>query len=157
MSNNIKFQALRTAKVIPSDTIDIPSPSDKNQVASRTASSTTANKLVDITQDFTTNGTAVGNIVVNTSDDTIATVTAIDSATTLSLSADIMVQFKAYDIYSRATKAAVLYVGVSGDVEFIDASGETNIMKAAPVGWHPIQVQRVKAGLTTATDMLAGW
>jgi hypothetical protein len=157
MAKNVKFQALRTLKVVPSDTIGIPDIATKNQKDSRAATSTTANKLVDSSEDFTADGTEVGDIVHNTTDNTIATVTAIDSATTLSLSADIMANTESYDIYKSATDAAALYVGVSGDVTFIDAGGDTNTMVAAPVGWHPIQVKQVKSTGTTATDILAGW
>lgn len=68
-------------------------------VDSGTTSSTTANKLVDSTQNFlvTVN---VGNMVFNSTDSTFAYVTAVDSNTTLSLSADIVPTVKAYTIYA---------------------------------------------------------
>ena len=64
---------------------------------SGTTTATTANKLVDSTQNFTST-VRVGDLVKNTTDSTSATVTAIDSDTTLSLSADIMVLDDAYQI-----------------------------------------------------------
>lgn len=70
-----------------------------NTVNSGTTTSTTANKLVQTGQNFTTTIT-VGDVVRNTTDSTWATVTAIDSATTLSLSADIMASGETYVIYS---------------------------------------------------------
>lgn len=61
--------------------------------------STTANKLVDTGQNFTTLGVAAGDRVYNVTDNTIANVTAVDNATTLSLSADIMVSADEYILY----------------------------------------------------------
>jgi len=57
---------------------------------SSSATSTTADKLVDSTQYFTTR--YLNATITNTTDspDTTATITAIDSGTTLSLSSDIM-------------------------------------------------------------------
>jgi len=64
---------------------------------SGTTTATTANKLVDGTQNFTST-VRVGDLVKNTTDSTSATVTAVDSDTTLSLSADIMASGEAYQI-----------------------------------------------------------
>ena len=64
---------------------------------SGTTTATTANKLVDSGQNFTST-VRVGDLVKNTTDSTTATVTAVDSDTTLSLSADIMVLDDAYQI-----------------------------------------------------------
>ena len=67
-------------------------------VASGVATATTASKLVDSSEDFVAAGVAVGDAVYNETDDTFALVTAVDSATTLSLSADIMANTEAYSI-----------------------------------------------------------
>lgn len=49
-----------------------------------------------------------------------------------------------------------LYVGVSGDVSAITASGDTVVFKALAAGvFHPISVRRVRITGTTATDILA--
>jgi len=66
--------------------------------SSSTTTGTTANKLVDTSVNFTTLGVISGCVVRNTKDNTIATVTAVDSATVLSLSKDIMVSGEAYYI-----------------------------------------------------------
>lgn len=66
---------------------------------SGTTDGTTANKLVESGQNFTSTVT-VGDVVHNTTDDTFAYVTAIDSDTTLSIDADIMVSGEAYSIYA---------------------------------------------------------
>lgn len=62
---------------------------------SGTTTATTANKLVDAAKTFTTTVVA-GMIVHNTTDNTYARVTAVDSDTTLSLSADIMTTGESY-------------------------------------------------------------
>jgi len=64
---------------------------------SGTTDGTTTSKLVDSTQNFVTT-VAIGDLVHNTTDDTYAVVTAVDSNTTLSLDADIMVSGETYDI-----------------------------------------------------------
>lgn len=71
---------------------------------SGTATATTSNKLTDSAGAFTTaqsNGVivAVGDIVKNTTTGKFALVTAIDSATALSVSADIFSNTNAYTIY----------------------------------------------------------
>jgi len=66
---------------------------------SGTTDGTTASKLVQSGQNFTST-VSVGNVVHNTTDDTFAYVSAVDSDTTLSLTADIMVSGEAYTIYA---------------------------------------------------------
>lgn len=68
------------------------------------ATATTSNKLTDAAGAFTTaqtNGVIVevGDIVKNTTTGKFALVTAVDSATALSLSADIMADTNTYSIY----------------------------------------------------------
>lgn len=62
------------------------------------ADSTVANKLADSTAGFVVDGVAVGHIVANITDQTFATITAVDSAILLSLSADIFVSGESYTI-----------------------------------------------------------
>lgn len=76
-------------------------------VDSGTASATTSNKLVESGQNFLTTVSA-GDLVVNTTDNTTAVVTAVDSNTTLSLSADIMANTETYVIYSATRKVEQL-------------------------------------------------
>ena len=83
------YQKLNTARaweVIKNDSVDIPNISSGS--LSGSASATTANKLVDATlNQFLVSSVQIGDIVVNTTDSTKATVTAVDSVSTLSLSA----------------------------------------------------------------------
>jgi len=64
------------------------------------ASSTTSNKLIDSTKLFT-DTVSVGDLVFNTTDNTIAEVDAVVSNTELTLSADIMVSGEDYKIFSE--------------------------------------------------------
>jgi|DEB0MinimDraft_6_1074348.scaffolds.fasta_scaffold01325_3 hypothetical protein len=72
--------------------------SDFSALVSSTTDGTTANKLVDSGATFTTDGILIGAIVKNTTDDTYATITAIDDDNTLSLSADIFISGEDYAI-----------------------------------------------------------
>ena len=72
-------------------------------LAQGTTSSTTTNKLVDVAATFTTL-IAVGNVVENTTDNTTAKITAIDSATQVTLDNDIMASGEVYRIYSDYVK-----------------------------------------------------
>lgn len=67
-------------------------------VDSGTTDGTTANRLIDSSQNFLTT-IVVGDTVFNSTDDTYATVTAVNSDTMLSLNANIMVSGEAYKIY----------------------------------------------------------
>ena len=54
------------------------------------------------------------------------------------------------------TSPAALFVGTGGDVEVITLGGSTLVLKNIADGtFMPIQVTRVKATLTTATDIVA--
>lgn len=64
---------------------------------------TTTDKLVDSTGAFDTDGTAVGDVILNTTDGTLTTVTAIDSATTLSVDDDIFASAEAFTIFKAST------------------------------------------------------
>jgi len=150
-----KLQAGSAIPVVPSDTISIPA-GDGVQLSSQ-ADGTTANKLVDSTQAFTTT-VKVGAIVHNTTDGTIATVTAVDSNTQLSLSADIMASGEDYTIYaSPETNGCVLYVGTSGSLKVKMASGNVVTFSSIPAGFQPIHVLQVYSTGTSADNIIALW
>lgn len=65
-----------------------------------TTTATTANKLVDSTQNFNTTA-QVGSFIKNTTDSTTASVTVIDSDTTLSISSDIMASGENYILFAK--------------------------------------------------------
>ena len=152
-----KLQASRLLAVVQSDTINVPDVSHRTAQGSATA--TTADKLVDSGALFSANGLVqVNDIVYNTTDSTVARVTAIDSDTTLSLSANIMANTEAYKIYRDDNNGCVLYVGGLGDVNVITAGGDDVTFTAVPAGtFLPVQVVRVFATGTAATNILALW
>lgn len=59
-------------------------------IVTGTTDGVTTSKLIDSTVNFTSLGVAAGDKIRNTTDDTEANVTAVDNATTLSISSDIM-------------------------------------------------------------------
>jgi len=83
------------------------------KIESRTGSSTTttSNKLVDSAAAFV-DPDDVGKSIYNTTDKTWADVTAVDSATTLSLSKDIMVSGEAYEMFNKNCRnSKEIYIG----------------------------------------------
>ena len=57
---------------------------------------------------------------------------------------------------ASANTPATLFVGTAGDIEVITLGGSTLLLKNIPAGsFLPIQVSRVKASLTTASDIVA--
>jgi hypothetical protein len=93
----------------------------KTQVDSGTTDGTTANKLVDSSQNFLTT-VSVNDIAHNTTDDTYAKVTAVDDDQTLSLNADIMVSGETYQIETSAAVKAKESI-INGDSWTIDDGG----------------------------------
>jgi len=73
---------------------------DVVEVGSATA--TTSNKLVDSVKLFSET-VEVGDLIYNTTDNTIALVSAVDSNTTLSLDTDIMASGEGYKIFSKTS------------------------------------------------------
>ena len=160
---NLKLQVGRSLAVIPSPNTNIPMP---NVIVTSTATTTTANKLVDSTKNFTSLGTnplnvQVGDIVYNTTTSTAATVTNVDSATQLSLNANIMTATNAYTLYSGtntagSTEPCVLYIGTSGNIKVVTAGGD-EVTFVGVSGFFPVQVIRVLSAGTTATNIVALW
>jgi hypothetical protein len=72
-------------------------------LAQGTASATTTNKLVDSSATFTTL-IKVGDVVENTTDNTTAKITVIDSATQVTLDNNIMTSGETYRIYTDYVK-----------------------------------------------------
>ena len=152
-----KLQVGTGVAVIPSDTVDIPNVGGPSQ--SGTADGTTANKLVDSTAAFT--GNLTGYIVYNTTDSTAAYVVGVDSATQLSLSADIMASGEAYVLYADTNPGCVLYIGTAGTggvVRVLTASGADLTFNNVSNGtFLPVQVKRVFDTDTSASNILALW
>jgi len=99
-----------------------------NVLLSSTVTGESANKLIDSAQDFTTNGVAVGDLVLRTDNNTKALITAIDSATQLSISADLFAggpplsePYSIYDASSSEGEADILNAS-----EFLFADTQSN-------------------------------
>lgn len=55
------------------------------------------------------------------------------------------------------SEGCVLYVGGTGNLRVITAGGNDVTFNAVPVGFFPVQVIRVFATSTTATNIIALW
>jgi len=155
-----KLQVSRALAVIPSDTVNIPVP---GMLAIRsTTTGASALKLIDSSGDFINQGVKIGDIVY--SGTTIAaTVTAVDSATQLSVSTAVPTT-TAYQLYKSSqgpNNGCVLYIGGAGDVRVMTAGGDIVEFEASLAGTYmPVNVVRVFAtGHTTsaATKIVALW
>lgn len=150
---NLKIQGLRILKVIPSDNVDIPDPS---KLAVSSTSTAATSDLVDTSQEFTKT-VKVGDIVYDTTNAVAAVVSDVLSDTTLDLDYGTVASGANYKIFSAATTDCVFYVGVAGDIKVTSSGGDTEILVAAPAGYHPLNITRVFDTLTTATDIIAIW
>jgi len=155
-------------KLIASDTLPIPSPD--LPTLSGTTTAVTADKLVDVGADFS--NVSVGDIVYNTTGDTSVSVTAIDSTTILSVSADIFGSPQNYTIYLGgpngsvridSSEGCILYVGSSEatptiansyvDVKVKTVAGSVVTFSNFPVGEYlPIQILQLFATGTDASS-----
>jgi hypothetical protein len=158
-----KLQVSVALRVIPSDYINIPNPSEVNASAFTTDPGAGTSNLIDTNATFTDGSIQVGNIVYDTRNSVVAKVTGIVNDFELSLDDGngVAVNLTAgadYVIYKDTNKACVLYVGVSGDLGVNMANdGNQVTFTAAPQGYQPIQVNRVLSSNTTATDIIALW
>ena len=162
-------------QVYASDTIPIPHLGLTPVTGTTTGAAT--NKLIDSNADFINSGVTVGSIVYQEGTG-VATVTAIDSATTLSLSANIMgAPPKDYTIYlsdntvPKSSEGCLLYVGsniatMTVDDSFVDVKVKTvagNIVTfwKFPVGnCLPVQVVQLYStgtGLNQQNNCIAIW
>lgn len=155
-----KLQASAAITIYKSDNANIPNPGAQTITGSATSIST--NKLVDSTAPFA--DVKVGDIVLNTTAGSSATVTAVDSTSQLTLNADIFTAAaQAFVLYTqqldflKAGNGCVLYVGVSGDLNVITAAGQTVLFIGVPVGFFPVQVTNVLSTSTTADSIVALW
>jgi len=158
----------KALSVIASDTIAIPSP-HAVQLSGVTSGATT-DKLVAVGSDFS--NVLVGDIVYNTTDNTVTTVTAVDSSTILSVADDIFtspenfIVFQGGPIFEQrieSSSGCLLYVGSSEgtmdvaksyvDVKVKTSAGSIVTFSNFPVGEYlPVQVLQLFA---TGTDAAA--
>lgn len=154
-----KLQGIIGLSVIPSDFINIPNVSDQK----RSSVTTGASGVTDSAATFTDGSVSIGDIVYDTTNSVVAKVTAITSDTVLALDdgnggAVNIAGAANYLIFSDTNKAAVLYVGVAGNLTVEMAyTGQVLTFVAAANGYHPIQVNRVLSTGTAADSIIALW
>ena len=152
---NQKLQVQRALAVVKSDTIGIPDVA--KLTVSSAATDTTSSKLVDSGGLFTTtNLVAAGDIVYNSTDGSIATVTAVDSATTLTLSDNIMASGESYSIYRDSTEGCILYIGTTGNLKVLTSGDDIVTYTAVAVGFFPVHVKKV-FNVVGASNIVANW
>ena len=149
-----KLQGNSALNITPLDGYNIPS---NILSASGSATATTASKLVDSAATFV-GKVKVGDVVYKPSNYAMAGVTAIGSDTELSLSVNIISSGDDYAIYRPLKSGAVLYVGGAGDLSVQFADGGTAVFSGLLAGtFFPLNVVRVNATGTTATNIVAIW
>lgn len=156
-----KLQAGLAVDVIPSDTINIPVPNVTISGTSKSSPSTT-NKLESTTSDFIEANVKAGDTVYNTTTTGIAKVVQVEDANTLVLTAHLFnAGSQAFTIYSSTdhpNQGCVLYVGGAGDLAVVTSSGsEVTLVGVLAGSFIPVQVLRVEATNTTATNIVALW
>jgi hypothetical protein len=79
-------------------------------------------------------------------------------AVPLSGPGDLMAAVTPSDSADLANVTRAVYIGGAGDLTVINVAGITVTFKAVPVGTLlPIRVARIKATLTTASNLVALW
>ncbi len=154
----LKLQVSKGIAVSPSDSTPLPNPEFIMTSGTTDAATSTADKLVGDGTTFTTT-VEVGNIVVNTTDNTMTNITGVDSGTTLSVADDIFTSGEDYTIYKMPeTGGAILYVGGSGNIKLTTASGSILTFNGLNAGtFVPVQTIKVFNTGTTATNIIALW
>jgi len=154
-----KLQGIIGLTVIPSDFINIPNVSEQK----RSSQTDGATGLTDGLATFTDGSVKIGDIVYDTTNSVVAKVTVIVNDQLLSLdngdgSVVNIAGSANYLIFSDTNKAAVLYVGVAGNLTVEMAyTGQTLTFVAAANGYHPIQVNKVLSTGTAADSIIALW
>ena len=155
-----KLQASRLLKVIPSNTVDIPNPAAIAQSGTTTTSG--VDKVVDSSGDFINKNVKVGDIIyADGAAPRAVKVTAVDSATTLSVTTTVPSAYT-YVIYSTVDNppmGCALYCGGTGDISVTTISGDTVVLSGVPTGlFVPINdIKRINLTDTTATNLVALW
>tara|TARA_R110002012_G_scaffold300019_1_gene499477 strand:+ start:1126 stop:1620 length:495 start_codon:yes stop_codon:yes gene_type:complete len=160
-----KLQAGGALAVIPSDHINIPSPSDFIAANSGAITGTDPNYRILAGTTLLSYDLKPGDIIYHDTGPVALRVVRIDSATTLHVdngagTAPANALIGSYKIYRNRNQACVLYVGTTGNLT-LKMAGDTGrnsvLIKSAAVGYHPLQVIRVAATGTTADDIVALW
>lgn len=159
--NFTQNQASFAINVIPSDTVNIPQPYLKASGANTAFLGTT---LIDGSANFGGVGTTIpavqqGDVVYNNTTGNSATVVSVDSNIQLGLSATIFTATpENYTVFQGNPNgnSFLLYVGTGGDISIQTSAAQPVILKnVGDASFIPINVGRVNASGTTATDIIA--
>ena len=153
-----KLQVERALTVIASNSINIPNVAGPTVGGTTSQAAPGATQLVDNTKDFTAIQGLVGSIVYLTGG--VATVASVTSASVLVLSAAVADTgaTESYTIYADDNNGCVLYAGNTGNVRVLTVGNDDVTFVGIPAGsFVPVQVKRVFATNTTATDIVALW
>lgn len=158
-----KSQFSRAIIAHKSDNADIAVPYSFVDTGTNTTS--TSLKLISSSATFISDNVRSGDVVHNDTDGTAATVISVDSETQLTLNANIFTATgKIFTVYGMSPQSGIgnegcnLYVGGAGNVSVVTIGGDIVTFFAVPVGTVlPIQVIRLRATGTTATNVLALW
>ncbi len=165
-----KIQGYQALNIVPSDNANVPYTVIRLRGQSE---SITTNQLIgESGAEFIKNGVKAGDIVVNTSTNVSATVTAVISSVVLQLNADIFTivggserytiyAASAVDNYQDANNGCVLYIGSGGAGKDLNITPLANqlpvIFKNVKEGFFPVQVKKVWKTYTTCSDIIALW
>lgn len=159
MSNLVSPRFQRAIRVILSDTIPIPAPMNLKLAGSNTF--TGVNTLTVTGIGNWTRNINIGDIVVNTNNVGIATVTGIQNDFAVSLSANIfsLSTGDGFGIYSTRDirYGMTLYNGTAAaTIVVITAGGERVQFVNLPIGFLPVKVSQVlSTGSTANTTLVA--
>jgi len=165
-----KTQGYQALNIVTSDNANVP-----YTVIRRSGDNDgiSTNQLIgESNAEFIKNGVKAGDIVVNTSNNVSATVTALVDQETLTLNADIFTNVggterytiyaaSAVDNYQDANNGCVLYIGTGGADKDLNITPLANqlpvIFKNVKEGFFPVQVKKVWNTYTTCEDIIALW
>jgi hypothetical protein len=105
----------------------------------------------------------VGDIIVNNATFASTTINGINDFESALITTNIFgtpPPSVSYTVYTEpnANLGCILYVGGTGDINCVTASGQTVLFSAVPQGiWMPVQVKQVLETGTTATLLVANW
>lgn len=156
-----KLQQGRAINVIPSDDINIPSPS---AVAAVGINESTDDKIIDSTKDFT-KSVKVNDTIYNLTTNEISYVTEIVAADELKVANSSLFtigdEYKIFSTVDVRTEPCVLYVGTSGaakTLKVLTADKDIVTLVAPAAGFViPLQVLRVFDTGTDVTNIVALW
>lgn len=154
-----KKQFSRALRVYPSDDINIPFP---NLVAQGQSTSLGTDLLIDSNADFISQGIQVGDTVYFDGTNGYANVVSVDSATTLTLSIDIINGPGQYSIYQGTNQGCYIYVEAEFTARLVvyplNNPQEPITFNAFPSGQIlPVQVLKISTATNGADGFIALW